>query len=231
MSGVPGCFHSALADLEHEFRPLGIVLHDTPAHLRELEAALAAHGGHPLYERVAPVADEILALAGRWSALDGLPQRTAHGDLKFNNILFAAESGDGKSQAVSIIDLDTLAPMSLWIELGDAWRSWCNRAGEDSAEASLDLGIFRAAAGGYLSGLTFELEQEERASLAQGIERISLELAARFAADALAESYFGWDRARFASAGEHNLLRARGQLSLYHAAGSARGEQLRALGL
>ncbi len=37
--------------------------------------------------------------------------------------------------------------------------------------------------------------------------RIATELAMRFAADALNERYFGWDRARFPAAGEHNLLR------------------------
>ena len=43
---------------------------------------------------------------------------------------------------------------------------------------------------------------------------ITVELAARFAADALAESYFGWDSERFGSAGEHNHVRARSQLGL-----------------
>ncbi len=41
-----------------------------------------------------------------------------------------------------------------------------------------------------------------------------MELAARFCTDALEESYFGWDASRFASAAEHNLVRARAQLSL-----------------
>ena len=46
-----------------------------------------------------------------------------------------------------------------------------------------------------------------------GLERIALELAARFARDALEESYFGFDPA-FGGRGEHNLLRARGQAAL-----------------
>ena len=50
-----------------------------------------------------------------------------------------------------------------------------------------------------------------------GVEWVSLELAARFAADALAESYFGWNAARFPGRGEHNLVRARGQWSLHQA--------------
>jgi Ser/Thr protein kinase RdoA (MazF antagonist) len=222
-------WHSALVDLEHDFRPLGIRLHDTAAHLHDLEVALVAHRGHRLHAAVAPLAEEILAVARAWEPLDGVPVRVVHADLKFNNLLFAGEAGDEKDVAVSLIDLDTVSRMPLWVELGDAWRSWCNRAGEDSAEADLDMELFRASAEGYLGGLSIELEAAERSSLVEGLERISLELSARFAADALVESYFGWDPARFASAGEHNLTRARGQLSLYRQARATREASLRIL--
>jgi hypothetical protein len=144
-------------------------------------------------------------------------------------MLFAGEVGEEKHAAVSLIDLDTVSRMPLWVELGDAWRSWCNRAGEDVAEADLDLEVFRESTKGYLAGLSIDLDAAERKSLAHGLERISLELSARFAADALAESYFGWDPARFASAGDHNLTRARGQLSLYRQARETREERIRAL--
>ena len=40
------------------------------------------------------------------------------------------------------------------------------------------------------------------------------ELAARFCTDALRESYFGWNRARYESASAHNQARVRGQLLL-----------------
>ena len=72
--------------------------------------------------------------------------------------------------------------------------------------------LFRASAAGYLSQQT--LTAEERDALPAGIERICLELSARFAADALHESYFGWDSNTAATRGEHNLLRALGQFSL-----------------
>ena len=54
---------------------------------------------------------------------------------------------------------------------------------------------------------------------------ISLELAARFCADALNERYFGWDAERFAGRGEHNLHRAHGQHSLFRAAAPSRAER------
>ena len=51
-------------------------------------------------------------------------------------------------------------------------------------------------------------------SLADAIPNIALELAARFARDALEERYFAWDADAFAHAWQHNLQRARGQISL-----------------
>jgi hypothetical protein len=43
---------------------------------------------------------------------------------------------------------------------------------------------------------------------------IAAELCLRFLTDALEERYFGFDASRFATRGEHNLARARGQLEL-----------------
>jgi hypothetical protein len=63
------------------------------------------------------------------------------------------------------------------------------------------------------------------------VEWVALELCARFSADALRESYFGWDPTRYASRGEHNLARARGQWALHGAVVRTRRERARALGL
>jgi len=98
------------------------------------------------------------------------------------------------------------------IELGDAWRSWCNPAGEDVAEAEFSMELFAPSAGAYLQANPVAVPI--RAMLGAGVERICLELASRFCADALRESYFGWNQDLCGSRGEHNLLRARGQLSL-----------------
>ncbi len=133
------------------------------------------------------------------------------------------------SHNASIIDLDTVSRTPLWTELGDAWRSWCNTKGENVEEVTFDLDIFEASLDGYLGALRFELGQAERESLAWGVERISLELATRFCADALNENYFGWDNQRFATAGEHNLLRAQAQLSLHEQAVATRDDRLRYL--
>jgi len=225
-------FHGALDGLKHGFRPLGIVLHDTSVHLRALEEALTEERDHRLVGDVAPVGRAILDAARALpEPAEDLPLRVVHGDLKFDNVLFAGESGPDAERATALIDLDTMCRLPLWAELGDAWRSWCNRAGEDVAEAAYEQAFFRSAAGAYLEAGGLALTDAERASLLDGLERICLELASRFCADALRESYFGWDPERFAGHGEHNLVRARGQLDLHRQVREARAERARVLGL
>jgi len=218
-----GRFHTAVDGLKHDFVGMRVGVHDTPRHLSRLAEAVAVHTGHRLIAEVRPLADAIGAGAAALPPLPALPARICHGDLKFNNILFAGHEPPDDARAVCLIDLDTVGPLSLAFELGDAWRSWCNRSGEDDVHASLDLEILGASLRGYVAGLGRALTAEERRGLLLGVEWVSLELAARFAADALYESYFGWDDTRFAGRGEHNLVRARGQWSLHEALLQTRG--------
>jgi hypothetical protein len=113
-----------------------------------------------------------------------------------------------------VLDLDTLAHGTLDIELGDALRSWCNAGTEDDPHPRFQADVFRAALHGYAHEAKAWMTQEEWLVLPAAVERICLELAARFAADALHETYFGWDPLRFPARGEHDLARARNQLGL-----------------
>jgi Ser/Thr protein kinase RdoA (MazF antagonist) len=226
-----GRFHTALDGLDHEFVGMRVGVHDTPRHLARLDESVAVHGGHRLFAEVRPLTDAIRAGAAALAPLPALPARICHGDLKFNNILFAGTTPPADTRAVCLIDLDTVGPLSLAYELGDAWRSWCNRAGEDDVHAVLDLQIMEASLRGYVRGVGRDLGADERRALLLGVEWVSLELAARFAADALFESYFGWDDKRFPGRGEHNLVRARGQWSLHEALRASRDRRARALGL
>jgi Ser/Thr protein kinase RdoA (MazF antagonist) len=212
-----GRFHAAVEGLDHEFTGLRAGVHDTPRHLARLDEAVAAHRGHRLAAEVQPLGRASVAGSAALPPLPQLAPRICHGDLKFNNILFVGTQPPDDARAIALIDLDTVGPLPLAYELGDAWRSWCNRAGEDEVNAALDLEIMRASLDGYREGLGRTLATDERRALVLGVEWVSLELAARFAADALAESYFGWNAARFAGRGEHNLVRARGQWSLHQA--------------
>lgn len=224
-------FHAALSDLRHAFVGMRLGVHDTPRHLERLADAIEALRGHRLWADVQGLGAEVLAAAAAMPRLPALPDMTGHGDLKFNNLLFAGSDGARSEQAVCLIDLDTVGPISLAFELGDAWRSWCNRAGEDTTEARLDLEVFRASLEGYREGLGRALSEDERRALLLGAEWVSLELVARFAGDALRESYFGWDPKRYAGRGEHNLVRALGQWSLHRAFVTSRAERSRLLGL
>lgn len=202
-----GRWHQATADLDHTFRFTRPGAHDSPGHMARLRAALQQHPKHRLRGEVARVAEGILSAWAAWGGPLDRPERLAHGDLKVSNLLF-----DAQGEAICLVDLDTVAMLSLDVELGDAWRSWCNPAGEDVTASALRMDLFEAAATAYLEANPQDAESRE--ALETAIDRIALELAARFAADALHETYFGWDPAVAPTRGDHNLLRARGQLAL-----------------
>jgi Ser/Thr protein kinase RdoA (MazF antagonist) len=224
-----GRWHAALGDLEHEFVARRSGVHDTPRHLASLREAVETCVDHPLFTEVEPLAEALLAAAQALASMPALAERVAHGDLKISNLMFAGAGEPQRSCPVALVDLDTVAPMNLGYELGDAWRSWCNRAGEDQPEAAFDLELFAASLAGWRAGYGASLTPAEREALLLGPEWISLELACRFAADALFERYFGWDPERFASRGAHNLARARGQWSLRRAIVATRLDRSRAI--
>lgn len=215
-------FHAATRDLQHDFAFTRPGAHDTEAHVTALRTALMLGRGHRLYREVARLADTLLDAWEAWEGPTDLPERIIHGDLKISNVRF-----DTAGRAVALIDLDTLAVGTIDVELGDALRSWCNPAGENVGAVQVDVDIFRAAVSGYLP--ESDLGPDERGAIVPGLQRIALELATRFARDALEESYFGWDPA-FGGRGEHNLLRARGQAALAASVVERRGELERIVG-
>ena len=219
--GLVGRFHAALADWDYRLQARQrLHVHDTTAHMAELHAARSESPRHPLVAEVRELAGEIL---GRWAEWDGElepHQRFSHGDLKISNLRFDAAG----EQALCLIDLDTLGTMPIGCEMGDAWRSWCNLASEDDPEAAtFGLDLFAASARAWLAAAP-PLTAPERRSLVPSIERICLELAARFCADAVRNSYFREDREAHPEPGRHNLVRARGQLALAASAREARTE-------
>lgn len=207
---LTGRLHRALADLEHEYRFTRGNVHDTAKHLAVLARALDERAGHRLHDEVSAIARPLLDEAAALPSFAALPLRHVHGDLKVSNLLF-----DDEGKGVCVCDFDTLARMSWPFEMGDALRSWCNPGGEDRGEVRFDLALFDAAVSGYAHEAREVITPDERALLAAGVMTISLELSARFLADALNEAYFGFDATRFPARGEHNLVRGRGQWQLY----------------
>ncbi len=218
--GLVGRFHAALADWRSDLEAPRRSIHDTLSRLDQLRAALDECDGHSLESPTRALGGEIL---DAWAAWDGeleLPEHLCHGDLKVSNVRFDL----GCREALCLIDLDTLEPMPYACELGDAWRSWCNPAGEDEPDlCRFDVELFEASARAWFA-VAPPLEERELRSLVPGIERICLELAARFAADAVRNSYFREDAERFPEPGSHNLARARGQLRLARSARARRAE-------
>lgn len=212
-------FHRAVADLDYDYKHVRPGVHDTRKHMATLTRALDEHRAHRLYPDVEPIGRALLTAAAGLPALHTLPVRHCHGDLKISNLLF-----DHEGRGLCLVDLDTLSRMAWPHEMGDALRSWCNPAGEDVASAAIDRNIFRAAVEGYASEGRGLVSAAERELLVDGLFGICVELSMRFLADALNESYFGWDATRFASRGEHNLLRARGQWELARSVEKCRGE-------
>ena len=203
-------FHRAVSDLDHRFRNRRLGVHDTARHLRILREALAEHRSHRHFDVIEPLAERVLEAAATLPPLPATSDRIVHGDPKISNLLFA----HGTDVAVCLIDLDTLARMPVALELGDALRSWCNPATEDAASARFVREFFDAAIEGYAEAAQGFLTEAEWSAIPRGTLTITVELAARFCADALRESYFGWNRARYESSSAHNQARVLGQLKL-----------------
>lgn len=219
-----GQFHRALDGLDHTFVARRVGVHDTARHFEQLRDAVRSRGDHRLHGEVSALAQQLEAAASLLQPLPRVGRRVCHGDLKFNNILFVED------QARCLIDLDTVGPMALHYELGDAFRSWCSRS-DEGAEVRFDLEIYEAAWQGYLTGIRQVPTEAECRGIIWGVDWIGLELAVRFAADALLETYFGWDRDAYATRGEHNLARAREQFRGHQAAVSTRAERAAIVGV
>jgi len=212
-----GRFHDAVGDLDWQFHGPDRQVHDTAVVLQRLRTALAAHAHHRLRDLVEPLADQLTQAWEDGSSSPDLPRRIVHGDPKISNLRFVGD------EAVALIDLDTVRVATLDLELGDALRSWCNSAGEDSEETGIEIELFTAALAGYAQAREEGLTGQEWEMVLPGLERVCLNLAARFAADALEERYFAWNP-EGPGRGEQNLLRARGQVRLLDEVRRRRGE-------
>lgn len=222
--GLVGRFHRALDGFDHRYAFARPGVHDTARHLARLQQQLAAHAGTGAHapfaeaEEARALAQQITTAAAALPPIEDLTPRHCHGDLKISNLLFTATDHAGAPTpsttlvASALVDLDTVGMMPLAHELGDALRSWCNPLGEDDHGVAFRTDIFEAAMQGYAEAAP--LTPALRRSIVAGLATICVELAARFCADVFADSYFGWDAARFPSRRAHNLRRARRQLEL-----------------
>lgn len=147
-----------------------------------------------------------------------LTLRPIHGDPKITNILFDQDTNLG----TSIIDLDTVKPGLIHYDFGDAVRSACNRAGEETSSLSsvaFDIELFTEFCSGYLSEANQFLTQFDRTYLYDSIEVLTFELGLRFYAD-----YITGDHYFKTSYRGQNLNRAAVQFALYESIVEQKGD-------
>lgn len=137
-----------------------------------------------------------------------LVPRTTHGDPKLDNFLFDA----GATRVVALIDLDTVQPGLVQVDVADCLRSCCNLAGESPADpfaVRFDLDLARGILRGYLAEAREFLSDDDLGHLYDAIWLIPFELGLRFLTDHFAgDLYF-----KVAQPGQ-NLVRARVQFRL-----------------
>jgi len=137
-----------------------------------------------------------------------LQLRPIHGDPKVNNVMLCSRT----DRAVAMVDLDTVKPGLLHYDIGDALRSGCNRAGEETTDLEsvrFDLDLASAMLRGYLLEAGAVLSHHDIEHLYDAIRLLPFELGLRFLTDDLeGDVYFKVTRPR------HNLERAMVQFRL-----------------
>ena len=225
-----GWFHSLVGELPaeslHDTLP---GFHVTPGYLDEFDEVLAKGFDGRDAEELAEAMEFVESRRARADVLEvarahgKLKCHVIHGDPKLDNVLFDIASG----QAVSLIDLDTVKPGLLHYDLGDCFRSCCNRSSEAARPeaAAFDVVVFRAVLQGYLREARSTLTRDDLDYLYDAIRLLPFELGLRFLTDHLAgDVYFK------VQAPGQNLRRALGQFRLSASVETHESEIRRELG-
>lgn len=133
--------------------------------------------------------------------------RVMHHDTKISNVLF-----DADNKGICVIDLDTVMPGYFISDFGDMMRTYLSPASEEETDFSkvkVRKEYYTAIVNGYLSEMKDELSVTEQAHLVYAGQFMVYMQAIRFLTD-----YFNNDVYYGAKYEQHNLLRARNQLSL-----------------
>lgn len=133
--------------------------------------------------------------------------RVMHHDTKISNVLF-----DADNKGICVIDLDTVMPGYFISDFGDMMRTYLSPASEEETDLSkvkVRKEYYSAIVSGYLSEMKDELSIAEQAHLVYAGQFMVYMQAIRFLTD-----YFNNDIYYGAKYEQHNLLRARNQLTL-----------------
>jgi Ser/Thr protein kinase RdoA (MazF antagonist) len=219
-----GAFEAMLADIPDTLGETIPDFHNMELRLRQLIEAvredkagrLAADDkteGQELHAILAEMDKygEKMCLAEQLHREGTLPKRICHCDTKVNNMMFDA---DGK--VLCVIDLDTVMPSYVFSDFGDFLRTAANPVAEDSPEldkVDFDMEIFKSFARGYIKGTRSFLTPVERENLPYAACLFPFMQAVRFFAD-----YINGDTYYKIKYPDHNLVRTRNQMKLFHSA-------------
>ncbi|MDX2273782.1 MAG: phosphotransferase [Cyanobacteriota bacterium] len=190
--------HHLLAQLDYQPQFQIPHFHDTPYIWQQLRQ-------QSIPPEIAPEADFLLSSVPSLF-IEGIPSQLIHGDLKFSNFLF-----DAAGRVSGLLDFDTVMRHHLYLELGDALRSWTTQQSQMHLPALVaSLKGYQQAASATTTGK--DLDQQ---LIVQGLKLITLELAMRFLQDYFDDYYWAWDPGQYPDRKSHNLARCRQQIALF----------------
>lgn len=219
-----GQFEAMLADLDDELGETIPDFHNMELRLNQLiEAVENDAAGRVELDDVMDLLEDIDAYgvemceAERLYSEGKLPKRICHCDTKVNNMMFDAEGN-----ILCVIDLDTVMPSFVFSDFGDFLRTAANTSAEDepdTSKISFDMEIFKSFAKGYIESAGAFLTDVEREHLPYAACMFPFMQAVRFLAD-----YINGDTYYKIKYDDHNFVRARAQMALFHSAMSHKDE-------
>ena len=212
-----GAFEALLSDIPDKLGETIPDFHNMELRARQLHQAVEADpAGRMAQPEVQAILKDLLTYEEQMCKAEQLyregilPKRICHCDTKVNNILF-----DKDGNILCVIDLDTLMPSYVFSDFGDFLRTAANTVAEDDpavGKVDFRMDIFEAFAKGYLESATF-LTPLERENLPYAACLFPYMQAVRFFAD-----YINGDTYYKIKYPEHNLVRTRNQVALFHSA-------------
>ncbi|MGL4208307.1 MAG: phosphotransferase enzyme family protein, partial [Candidatus Adiutrix sp.] len=209
-----GSFHTVLntpTPLALEPLPDGEFTNQHLCRSGAFEELLVFYKGHPHLDALSTLIDEAAI------ACDELPHYPGfidifnhhdvviHGDPKADNFLFQGR------HAAAMVDWDTVSYGHVLIDVAEMLRSWGTIL--FGGRMGFDLEMAKAIVAGYAeTGLP--LADDDIKLLPPLLRAIALNLCRRYLTDALAESYFKWDKMAYQSLYEQNRTKAALMLDL-----------------
>ena len=213
-----GAFEALLADIPDTLGETIPDFHNMELRARQLREAVAADpAGRVAEPEVQAILQDLQAYeeemckAERMYREGILPKRICHCDTKVNNMMF-----DADGNILCVIDLDTLMPSFVFSDFGVFLRTAANTVDEDDPavdRVDFRMDIFEAFAKGYLESAGAFLTPVEKENLPYAACLFPYMQAVRFFAD-----YINGDTYYKIKYPDHNLVRTRNQVALFHAA-------------